>query len=446
MEKVFITKDKEHCMKKKHWLIEVLIFVSLVLLGINAWISYDCYNQLKDDSIGAALARRDVTNFLSASDYLTEQCRLYVITENYEYVENYFYEINELKRRETAMEMLYTNGGQGTKEYHYLEQSYDLSSSLMENEIHAMKLIAYMNNVPEEDMPPQLKDYKLYTGEKEYTRYIQKELANILVFGDIYIHKKENMVKKIDACDNLINTNSIQKRDALSQEMTKHLQIIFLLLAIIVALELISVVFLSIPTDRPAGKARQKKNGGFTIIELIIVLCIIVVLSGILIPAVYMFVQKSKDSKAQQNAMEVKRVTELALVDVLMGDMGDDALPDTGNYYQAFSTQVPAPEKKPGNTLSYTIYNSMNMGGGKYEVIVLINGYRVTQITYKDLDTSRIYVWFDSKPSGSVLQSPQYLASRGKWLIFDGSQSEYWILEYSAQYGDEVIWNGYYEN
>ena len=74
------------------------------------------------------------------SDYLTEQVRLYVMTGQQEYMENYFKEANVTCRREHALEEL----GQyfdGTRTFEALQSALNDSVELMNTEYYAMRLM-----------------------------------------------------------------------------------------------------------------------------------------------------------------------------------------------------------------------------------------------------------------------------------------------------------------
>ena len=79
----------------------------------------------------------------AASDYLTDQVRLFTQNMDLQYMNNYFKEANESKRREKAIANLQKY--QPTDdELQALEAAKASSMDLMEREIYAMKLIAML--------------------------------------------------------------------------------------------------------------------------------------------------------------------------------------------------------------------------------------------------------------------------------------------------------------
>ena len=59
----------------------------------------------------------------------------------------------------------------------------------------------------------------------------------------------------------------------------------------------------------------KRKNDGFTLVELIIVIVIIGVLSAVLIPSLVSYVDKAKMSANYQEALEIKRVLDVAILE-----------------------------------------------------------------------------------------------------------------------------------
>lgn len=59
----------------------------------------------------------------------------------------------------------------------------------------------------------------------------------------------------------------------------------------------------------------RKNNKGFSLVELIVVVAIMAVLVGILAPAYLKYVEKSRASKDELNAEEIRHAVEIAMVD-----------------------------------------------------------------------------------------------------------------------------------
>lgn len=65
----------------------------------------------------------------------------------------------------------------------------------------------------------------------------------------------------------------------------------------------------------------KKDDGGFSLVELIIVIAIMAVLAGALAPMLIKYIQKSRDSKAITNARNFETAVETSLIDASEGTL-----------------------------------------------------------------------------------------------------------------------------
>lgn len=85
----------------------------------------------------------------------------------------------------------------------------------------------------------------------------------------------------------------------------------------------------------------KNKNKGFTLTELIVVIVIIGVLAAVLVPSLVSYVNKARMSANYQEAMEVKRVMDLAIVEqqkLTISLIGDETLDVTLETYDDFES------------------------------------------------------------------------------------------------------------
>lgn len=160
-----------------------------------------------------------IDSFETGSEYLTEQVRKYAINMNRDYVDNYFKEADNLKRRESALERLKSFSKTSQLEIQLFEEAMEMSKELENDELHAMKLLYSIN--PYEDPNERIVEYKLTKLEENMSSYDKQRVAYEIVFGTDYNAKKAKIDENIKIGKNLIaennldiNNHSVQKAEA----------------------------------------------------------------------------------------------------------------------------------------------------------------------------------------------------------------------------------------
>ena len=131
----------------------------------------------------------DASSLSIASDYLTEQVQLYVQNMDIVYMQRYFEEVNETRRREKALEELNRHDISDSIRTS-LEAALQSSNDLMNREIYAMKLISEANEYDEDLIPAEVKSIPLEASDLSLTSAQKIEKARNLVFGEEYLNAK----------------------------------------------------------------------------------------------------------------------------------------------------------------------------------------------------------------------------------------------------------------
>lgn len=125
----------------------------------------------------------------NASDYLTEQVRLLVMTGDMYYAEQYFKEVNETRRRENALEAMQQHnlaGGWSSR----MTKAVETSDALMVREIYAMKLIALAYDYDEDELPEEIRAAVPDPGDAKLNSADKIEKARGMVFDNEYQYTK----------------------------------------------------------------------------------------------------------------------------------------------------------------------------------------------------------------------------------------------------------------
>lgn len=148
----------------------------------------------------------------AASDYLTDQVRLFTQNMDLQYMNNYFKVANESKRREKAIANLQKY--QPTDdELQALEAAKASSMDLMEREIYAMKLIAMAKGYADYQLPQEVRQVKLLGIDKDLSKEAMIARARELVYNRSYMNAKALIKSHSDHfVNNLMRrTASVQK-------------------------------------------------------------------------------------------------------------------------------------------------------------------------------------------------------------------------------------------
>ena len=139
---------------------------------------------------------------MNASDYLTEQVQRFTLNGDRQFMDQYFTEAFESKRREEALSIMAQNPD--TERAHSkLQDAMDNSVKLMDQEYYAMRLAIEANGYT--DYPEVLGNVELSDEDKALSSEDKIRRANEMVLGDSYYAQKdkirESMQESLDEID-----------------------------------------------------------------------------------------------------------------------------------------------------------------------------------------------------------------------------------------------------
>ena len=177
-----------------------------------------------------------------ASDFLTDESRLFAITGEWSHLEHYFFEVNENKRREKALEEI-KNAGSLVESTKFLEMALQKSKELEELEYKAMKLVVvakgYDKN-PLYKVPQAVESVELSSHEIAMDYNTKMATAWLILFSDQYFSiKKSISIYRTSAVDEILKHSAV-----LSESNTKKLKAAFYItIAEITLIVLFSLAF-----------------------------------------------------------------------------------------------------------------------------------------------------------------------------------------------------------
>ncbi|MBR5485174.1 MAG: GGDEF domain-containing protein [Oscillospiraceae bacterium] len=152
------------------------------------------YENLMTSTRNYIIAEEKADMVTTASDYLTEQVRLYAQNNNVKHMEAYFEEANVTKRREKALadlDMLHTDDELSKS----LEKSVQLSKDLMKREYYSMKLVSTAKGYDMNLIPIEVAETLLTPEDMQLTPQQMIDKARQIVFDDEYEQAKHDIEK-----------------------------------------------------------------------------------------------------------------------------------------------------------------------------------------------------------------------------------------------------------
>ena len=225
--------------------LSLIVFVLLIGGTFSLNRKYESLINNTDDYMLCEKAAGDLSN---ASDYLTEQVRLFTVNYDSRNMFNYFEEANSVQRREKALDSLKDNE-MGTGSAESLNKALKASNDLMEREIRAMKLICAANGY--ENMPEEVKGYVLNIEDMSLSNDEKINKARTLVFDEGYESAKEVIRTHLGHYTDSIIDVLDQRQSLLENNMNKALSYQRILIIILFVMNVITFIAITVLIIRP---------------------------------------------------------------------------------------------------------------------------------------------------------------------------------------------------
>ena len=241
-----------------------VILAALLLLATNQVSdSYEIMQDATEEYIECQTAAQDM---MSASDYLTEQVRSFTVTGEAEYVQNFFEEVNQTKRRDIALETM-EQYLQGSDTYRYLQEANALSNELVKLEHYAMRLAVDAYGLPLSQFPEEIRNIELLPEHRELTGEEMRSAAIDLVFNDSYQTQKDKIRNNVNLCTTALIAAARSGQTDSSNHLLQVLKRQSLLIAVLMLAVLGVVLFTMYLVIQPlyTGIEHIRKNEKFPV-------------------------------------------------------------------------------------------------------------------------------------------------------------------------------------
>lgn len=169
-----------------------ILYVLLLFATVHALQNYDRMVSATED---ANACQKNASLISEGSDYLTKQVRLFAVTMDKQYMENYFKELKITRRRDTALENL-KNYDINKETYHYLTTALEHSNELIQTEFYSIKLISVANKIQTEQFP-DITNLNLTPDDAALSREEMIKKSQEMVFGTDYHNFKKAISENI---------------------------------------------------------------------------------------------------------------------------------------------------------------------------------------------------------------------------------------------------------
>ncbi len=174
--------------------ISFFLYIMLISATIHISQKYKDVHNSMDDYI---VCEENHLLLTEGSAYLTEQARLYAVTFDPVYMENYFTEVHVTRRRETALEQL-KSYYDGEKTYEYMLEALQHSTDLMTEEIYAMRLVSEAQGYEQDGLPSEVQSVHLNSQDQSLNQQDMIEKAREILFGPAYQEAKTQIFDSVD--------------------------------------------------------------------------------------------------------------------------------------------------------------------------------------------------------------------------------------------------------
>ena len=218
-------------------IVSISITIVLVIFSARAFISFKALERSTDIYIDI---EERASTLMDASDYLTEQVQCYTVIGNRIYLDNYFVEAFETRRREKAINTMEAVLPDSLALYE-LKDSMRHSENLMQREYYAMKLVLEAQG--DTDIPEVLQSVKLSDEDMLLTPNEKMKLAESMVHDNEYYFQKSEVRRNLNDSLKALKNSTFSSQTGLESVARRALISVMILIVVQTAL-IITMIWL----------------------------------------------------------------------------------------------------------------------------------------------------------------------------------------------------------
>ena len=222
--------------------VAILLAILLLYTTYSVMTGYDILQEATEQYIELEKSTQEL---MSASDYLTESVRSFVVTADPSYVDDYFEEANVNRRRDVALETMEKTLA-GTETYRCLEEALWYSNNLMNIEYYAMRLTIDASGMDINDFPEELQNVTIRPRHAWLSEASRRNTAIDLVFNDEYQRYKDSIRRDVNLCSDALITGARESQ----QQSADHLRDVIWRLTVCIVLLLLAVLIMVVLTAK----------------------------------------------------------------------------------------------------------------------------------------------------------------------------------------------------
>ena len=202
---------------------KALFIIAVIASGILLYATYrssSTFYHLSDTTDEYIELQKAAYQLMEASDFLTENAQRFTVNRGTKFLDAYFREAFETKRREEAIEIMSRNKN-SIRALEELQLAMNESVKLMDREYYSMKLVIEAQNIA--DYPEILKTIRLSEHDTALSTEEKMRLAQTMLLDDEYYDQKElirkDMRSSLDSLEQLTHAQQSETAEELKADL-----------------------------------------------------------------------------------------------------------------------------------------------------------------------------------------------------------------------------------